>query len=197
MAVQIAREAVEIASATDLVIDHADANAVLAAVATDPAESAAARDAATHLYDSKAATLPPSLASRRAPPASDPIERESSPVPPDDTVDEDAVDEDAALSRLEELTGEPVTGSDEPWNRADAWCRSGWVSFTGHDREGWRGHLSDDIVLDDRRPLIGGESSGRVYRFGGPLLPAAPPAGLPDQLLERRGRVSGVVPHYC
>ena len=154
-AVQIAREAVEIASATDLVIDHADATTVLAAVATDPNESTAARDAATTLYESKAATLRPALAVPSAPPPSDAIEQQSDPMSQGRTADEVA-----ASARPDELIGAPAPGSDEAWNRADAWCRQGWARFTSHDQAGWRGHLSDDIALDDRRSLIGGESTG-------------------------------------
>src|SRR6185503_793737 len=59
--VALAQEAVEIASATDLVLDHADACVVLADLqdtAGDEAGARAARDEARRLYEAKGATVP-------------------------------------------------------------------------------------------------------------------------------------------
>src|SRR6185312_9381034 len=59
--IALAREAVEIAAATDLVIDHADACVALAALhrqAGDTEAAGSVRAEATRLYDRKGATVP-------------------------------------------------------------------------------------------------------------------------------------------
>ena len=99
-AVELAREAVGIASATDLVIDHADANVVLAAVASDPGESSAARDAARDLYDAKEATRPAGLAA---------------PSAAAGAIDDDGTTEAASMG-----AAPPAAAESDAWNQAAA-----------------------------------------------------------------------------
>ncbi len=80
--VALAREAVEIAAATDLVLDHADACVVLADLcdeAGDQAGARSARDAARRLYEAKGATVP---AERITPVRDQPVAASAPPVRP-------------------------------------------------------------------------------------------------------------------
>ncbi len=103
-AVALACEAVDIAAATDLMLDHADACVALAEVsdrAGDPAGARAARAEAHRLYDAKGATVPAvGLAATDA----------SGRLRPVELLDED--DFDSALGRFDELGG--AGRSDDP-----------------------------------------------------------------------------------
>jgi hypothetical protein len=69
---------------------------------------------------------------------------------------------DAAVARLAELTAE-MTRPDrhEPWNAADERTRGFMNRLVSRDVEGYSRDVAEDVVLDDRRPLIHAVYRGR------------------------------------
>ena len=139
-----AKEAVEIAAATDLVIDHADACVALAALhgqAGDLAASRSVRAEARRLYDLKGATVPAERLG--ATPAAAP----SVPSPVSDAPAQ-----------------EETTGTDPRHPRAENIATqlgsALWKPLLAGDLERYRRLVTDDVVTVDRRSLIGADLVG-------------------------------------
>lgn len=149
--IALATEAVEIAAATDLVIDHADACASLAALhdqAGDVAAARAARTEAKRLYDLKGATVPSARLTDEPPSAPEPVAapthapRRTVPTP---TVSSGGgeLGSVAAETRTPDAVNAAVDAVVEIGARLGRWSEI-------PDR------FTPDVTIHDRRRLVGG-----------------------------------------
>jgi ketosteroid isomerase-like protein len=143
--VALAQEAVEIASATDLVLDHADACVVLADLCEAAGDAAGAGDAranARRLYDAKGATVPAERLTAVRSEAMGPELRTatSGPRAP-------AVADGARTSLVVNLASRVHTEVCAAINRRDGATQ--------------RRLVAPDFVQEDRRPLVGLEDLDR------------------------------------
>ena len=146
-AVALAREAVDIAAATDLVLDHADACVVLADLcdeAGDHAGARSARDDAPRLYEAKGATVP---AERITPVRDQPVAAFAPPVRP------------PAPSAAEARTSAVE-------NNASRFMERLRHAFNDPDSTVLGQLLAPDRVHDDRRSIVA-LVDGRRSRAGG------------------------------
>ena len=144
--IALATEAVDIAAATDLVIDHADACVTLAALHAAAGDAAAAqvvRTEAKRLYDLKGATVP---AERLADNAVAPPAPIATPAPA------------PAPDRAADATGARRHGSSPRPRREPRRRRSAtrlYELYVAGQMDQVRALLADDAVLIDKRSIIG------------------------------------------
>ena len=162
---QVAETAVAIAEGTDILVDHANANLVLARVcsmAGDADGTRAAVEEAQRLFDAKGASVTIDIEV--------PNEPDPTPIAGMELFDADDLDE--ATRPFEELTdppSQPRSDSDhgeevpvepehpavhEPWNTADRLLREGMWNFE-HDHDAWRRQWDPGIEYHDRRSSVG------------------------------------------
>ena len=151
--IALATEAVEIAAATDLVIDHADACVALAALHEQAGDTAAARSVraeAKRLYDLKGATVPVGAAGRQRRPVPSPSRRASAPTSPAT----DAGTGAGVRRTPERARHSPRTPRRRSWR--EAW------ELTVAGRFDEIGRLcADDAVVIDRQRIVGEDLVGR------------------------------------
>ncbi|MGZ6907450.1 MAG: nuclear transport factor 2 family protein [Acidimicrobiia bacterium] len=149
--VTLAREAVEIASATDLVLDHADACVVLAGLrdtAGDAAGARAARDDARRLYEAKGATVP---AEQLATTPREPVASPSTST------------RERVSDRVPGVTRTPAAD-----NAASRFMEQLRLAFNDSDSGALGQLLARDRVHDDRRSivaLVDVDDGGRLAEF--------------------------------
>src|SRR5262249_35014940 len=201
-AVQLARAAVDIAEATDALLDHADARLSLAA-----ALRAAGRDAeadveearAVELWEAKGATLLAGRAGRRSGRASDPTRSRHDGAAPTGTARRRVVDVDGrvlerqsdpdriddARARFDETVAE--TGETRFANLASRGQARFLQCWRNRDWHGVMATLAPIVRTDDRRPLMHLRASREEFLDGLRFLFAVPSSRWTTELMATRG----------